>query len=69
MSRSRSSPSTCTAPRRCRVDHGSHRCGERLHSRADFLPALQSGIAVAQPDLAHCGGISEGRRIASLAEV
>lgn len=43
-------------------------CGERLFSRNDFLPALQSGIAVAQPDLAHCGGISEGRRIASLAE-
>jgi galactonate dehydratase len=43
-------------------------CGERLFSRADFLPALQSGIAVAQPDLAHCGGISEGRRIATLAE-
>lgn len=43
-------------------------CGERLYSRTDFLPALQSGIAVAQPDLAHCGGISEGRRIASLAE-
>ncbi|GLU50309.1 galactonate dehydratase [Nocardiopsis ansamitocini] len=43
--------------------------GERLFSRADFLPALQAGIAVAQPDLSHAGGISEVRRIASLAEV
>jgi galactonate dehydratase len=43
--------------------------GERLFSRADFLPALQSGIAVVQPDLSHAGGISEVRRIAALAEV
>lgn len=42
--------------------------GERLFSRTDFLPALQAGIAVAQPDLSHAGGISEVRRIASLAE-
>lgn len=42
--------------------------GERLFSRTDFLPVLAAGIAVAQPDLSHCGGISEGRRIAALAE-
>jgi galactonate dehydratase len=42
--------------------------GERLYSRADFLPALQAGIAIAQPDLSHAGGISETRRIAALAE-
>lgn len=42
--------------------------GERLFSRSDFLPVLSAGIAVAQPDLSHCGGISEGRRIAVLAE-
>jgi galactonate dehydratase len=42
--------------------------GERLYSRTDFLPVLQAGIAVAQPDLSHAGGISETRRIASLAE-
>ncbi|RKN07052.1 galactonate dehydratase [Streptomyces radicis] len=42
--------------------------GERLFSRGEFLPALQAGIAVAQPDLSHAGGISEARRIASLAE-
>ncbi len=43
-------------------------CGERLYSRTDFLPALRAGIAVAQPDLSHAGGISEVRRIATLAE-
>lgn len=43
--------------------------GERLYSRTDFLPALQAGISVAQPDLSHAGGISEVRRIATLAEV
>jgi galactonate dehydratase len=43
--------------------------GERLYSRQEFLPVLQAGIAVAQPDLAHAGGISEVRRIAALAEV
>jgi len=43
--------------------------GERLYSRWDFQPALASGIAVAQPDLSHAGGISEVRRIAALAEL
>ncbi|NUT33209.1 MAG: galactonate dehydratase [Hamadaea sp.] len=43
--------------------------GERLFSRQEFLPALQAGIAVAQPDLAHAGGITEVRKIASLAEI
>ncbi len=43
--------------------------GERLFSRRDFLPALQAGIAIAQPDLSHCGGISEARRIGALAEM
>ncbi|MGJ9422195.1 galactonate dehydratase [Aeromicrobium sp. CF3.5] len=43
-------------------------CGERLYSRAEFLPVLQAGVAVVQPDLSHAGGISEVRRIASLAE-
>lgn len=39
--------------------------GERLYGRAEFLPALTAGIAVAQPDLSHAGGISEVHRIAS----
>ncbi len=42
--------------------------GERLYSRAEFLPVLNAGVAVAQPDLSHAGGISEVHRIASLAE-
>ncbi|MEV5711993.1 galactonate dehydratase [Actinoallomurus sp. NPDC052274] len=42
--------------------------GERLYSRSDFLPALQAGLSIAQPDLSHAGGISETRRIAAVAE-
>jgi galactonate dehydratase len=62
-------------------EHGPHRLrdvvtattipvatGERLYGRADFLPVLQAGIAVAQPDVSHAGGISESRRIAAFAE-
>ncbi|MFG2769851.1 galactonate dehydratase [Streptomyces sp. NPDC048350] len=42
--------------------------GERLYSRWDFKKVLGSGIAVAQPDVSHAGGISEVRRIAAMAE-
>ncbi|KAF8317863.1 enolase C-terminal domain-like protein [Clavulina sp. PMI_390] len=43
--------------------------GERLFTRQDFRPYLEArAISIAQPDIAHCGGISELRRIASLAE-
>lgn len=42
--------------------------GERLYSRQEFLPVLQQGVTVVQPDLCHAGGISEGRRIGALAE-
>ncbi|MDO6414254.1 galactonate dehydratase [Sphingomonas sp. BIUV-7] len=43
--------------------------GERLYSRWDFRPFLENGsIDIAQPDLAHAGGISECRRIAAMAE-
>ncbi|WP_063036177.1 galactonate dehydratase [Nocardia grenadensis] len=42
--------------------------GERLYSRTEFLPVLESGVAIVQPDLSHAGGISEVRRIGSLAE-
>lgn len=42
--------------------------GERLYSRWEFRPALDSGIAVVQPDVSHAGGISEPRRISALAE-
>jgi galactonate dehydratase len=43
--------------------------GERLYSRWDFHAPLAAGIAVAQPDPSHAGGISEVRRIAALAEI
>jgi len=42
--------------------------GERLYSRWDFRDVLSTGIAVAQPDISHAGGISEVRRIAAMAE-
>lgn len=43
--------------------------GERLHSRWDFKPFLMSGaVDIIQPDISHCGGILEGRRIAAMAE-
>lgn len=43
--------------------------GERLYSRWDFAHVMGAGIAVAQPDISHAGGISEVRRIAAQAEV
>ncbi|KAM3067337.1 hypothetical protein ACMFMF_009830 [Clarireedia jacksonii] len=43
--------------------------GERLHSRWDVRPFLEKGIVdILQPDISHCGGISEMRRIAGMAE-
>jgi galactonate dehydratase len=43
--------------------------GERLYNRWDFREVLQTGLAVAQPDVSQAGGISETRRIAALAEI
>jgi galactonate dehydratase len=43
--------------------------GERLYSRWDFKPFFERGaVDIIQPDLSHAGGISECRRIASMAE-
>ncbi|TGO63777.1 hypothetical protein BOTNAR_0096g00130 [Botryotinia narcissicola] len=43
--------------------------GERLHSRWDIRPFLEAGaIDILQPDISHCGGISEMKRIAAMAE-
>ncbi|TDD45655.1 galactonate dehydratase [Kribbella antibiotica] len=42
--------------------------GERLYHRSEFVAPLNAGIAVVQPDVSHAGGISELRRIASLAD-
>lgn len=43
--------------------------GERAYSRWDFVPLLEAGLAVVQPDVSHAGGISECRRIAAQAEI
>ncbi|KAH0349477.1 mandelate racemase/muconate lactonizing enzyme family protein, partial [Aureobasidium melanogenum] len=43
--------------------------GERLYSRWDFKRYLEdASVDVLQPDISHCGGISEMRRIAAMAE-
>ncbi|CAO1599888.1 MAG: hypothetical protein LQ349_005263 [Xanthoria aureola] len=43
--------------------------GERLYSRWDVKRFLHdTSIDILQPDISHCGGISEIRRIASMAE-
>lgn len=43
--------------------------GERLYSRTDFRQVFEAGVAIAQPDLSHAGGITECFRIASQAEI
>ncbi|MFD6067469.1 galactonate dehydratase [Amycolatopsis lurida] len=43
--------------------------GERLYSRWDFNAVLASGaVDIIQPDPSHCGGITEARKIAHMAE-
>lgn len=43
--------------------------GERLFSRWDFKSVLASGaVDIIQPDPSHCGGITEARKIAQMAE-
>ena len=43
--------------------------GERSYTRWGFLPFLKDGsLAVVQPDLGNCGGITEGKKICDLAD-
>jgi galactonate dehydratase len=43
--------------------------GERLAGRWQFRELLEKrAVAIVQPDVSHCGGISEARRIAAMAE-
>ena len=43
--------------------------GERLHTRWDFVPVLESGLAdFVMPDVTWTGGISELKKIATMAE-
>ncbi|MGI9623660.1 MAG: mandelate racemase/muconate lactonizing enzyme family protein [Acidimicrobiales bacterium] len=55
-----------------RVRQGTHipiASGESEFTRFDFRDAIEAGtVDVLQPDLAICGGPTEGRRIAALAE-
>lgn len=44
--------------------------GERLFTKWAFREVLEKqAAAIVQPDLAHCGGIMEGKKIAAMAEV
>jgi galactonate dehydratase len=44
--------------------------GERLLSRAEFREIFEGGgCRVAQPDVMHCGGLTEARKIASYADI
>ncbi len=50
--------------------NGDIATGERMYFRWGFRDLLRRGLVdVIQPDIAHCGGISEIRRIASMAEI
>jgi galactonate dehydratase len=43
--------------------------GERLHTRAAFRDLFALGaVDIAQPDLTHCGGVLETKKIAAMAE-
>ena len=43
--------------------------GERMYSRWDFKPLFEQGVVdLIQPDLSHAGGITEVKKIASMAE-
>jgi galactonate dehydratase len=43
--------------------------GERLFTRYDFRPILEDRcVDIVQPDISHCGGLTEARKIATLAE-
>jgi galactonate dehydratase len=43
--------------------------GERLFTKFGFRPILQAGgVGLIQPDLSICGGLTEGKKIASMAE-
>ena len=52
----------------CRTSPVPVATGERLTTAFEFAAALDAGVAVAQPALGRAGGISQGRKIAALAE-
>ena len=47
----------------------AHCTGERLFTKYDFKRLLQAGgVDIIQPDLSHAGGLTEVKKIASMAE-
>ena len=43
--------------------------GERMYTRWDFKPLFEMGVVdIIQPDLSHAGGLTEVKKIASMAE-
>ena len=52
----------------CRTSPVPVATGERLTTAFEFAAALDAGVAIAQPALGRAGGISQGRKIAALAE-
>lgn len=51
------------------ITHCPIALGERLYSRWDFKRFLESAcVDIIQPDISHCGGISEMKKIAAMAE-
>jgi L-alanine-DL-glutamate epimerase-like enolase superfamily enzyme len=49
--------------------HSFCQLGERLFTRQDVRPYFEAGcIDIIQPDLAHAGGLSEVKKIATMAE-
>ncbi len=45
-------------------------CGENVYSRFGFRPFLEKqAVSIIQPDMAKCGGLWEGRKIAAMSEV
>ena len=53
----------------CRTSPVPVATGERLTTAHEFAAALECGVSVVQPALGRAGGISQGRKIAALAEV
>jgi galactonate dehydratase len=51
------------------IDSTNSQLGERLFTREDVRPYFELGcIDIIQPDIAHAGGISETKKIATMAE-
>ena len=63
-------PESLDALRQIRAQTSVDLCvGERLHTRWDFVPVLASGVAsYLMPDVCWTGGISELKKIATMAE-